>query len=246
VLCDELSSVVLRLGLPGDGTESGGPLAAAHSAGEPLWLTLRQLVRAPPAWRGLQRVLIVANPSVVAFAADRFAPASAPLVCTHGQPRAPTMVLLRSLAAAGVQLVHHGDFDWPGITIANLLQRRLPVKPRRFDVEAYREAVLAHTQKASLMRAPVLAGWDQELTATMAATGRQVEEELVAQDLLDSLQGASSEASGGPAGEHPGSGDGESAQRCNGSPTICRSVPACPVRPVHGRLGCVARAARTS
>ncbi|WP_371878625.1 TIGR02679 family protein [Conexibacter sp. S30A1] len=209
VLCDELSSVVLTLGLPGDGTESGGPLAAAHAAGEPLWLTLRQLVRSPPTWRGLQRVLIVENPSVVAFAADRFAPASVPLVCTHGQPRAATMVLLRSLAAAGVQLVHHGDFDWPGITIANLLQRRLPLKPWQFGADAYREAVLAHRHTASLVGAPVLASWDRELTATMAATGRQVEEELVAQDLLDSLEGASNEAPGGPAGGHPSSGDGE-------------------------------------
>ncbi len=196
VLCDELSSVVLTLGLPGDGTEGGGPLAAAHSAGEPLWLTLRQLVRTPPAWPELERVLIVENPSVLAIAADRFAPAPVPLVCTHGQPRAATMVLLRSLAAAGVELLHHGDFDWPGIAIANLLQRRLPLKPWRFDAAAYRQAVLAHRHTARLVGAPVLASWDEELTATMAATGRQVEEELVAQDLLDTLPSASSRSLG--------------------------------------------------
>jgi uncharacterized protein (TIGR02679 family) len=144
VLCDELSSVVLTLGLPGDGSASSGMLTAAHAAGEPLWLTLRQLVRTPPAWHGIESVLIVENPSVVALAADRVGPGCPPLVSTHGQPRAAAMVLLRSLSAAGVRLRHHGDFDWSGIMIGNLLHRRLPMQPWRFDARAYRDAALAH------------------------------------------------------------------------------------------------------
>jgi uncharacterized protein (TIGR02679 family) len=194
VLCDELSSVVLTLGLVDDRSASGGPmLAAACIAGEPLWLTLRQLVRTPPAWHGIESVLIAENPSVVALAADRLGPRCPPLVSTHGQPRAATMVLLRSLAAAGVKLRHHGDFDWPGITIGNLLQRRLPVEPWRFGAEAYRDAALAHAHTAPLVGAPVVATWDQELTEMMAVTGRQIEEELVAQDLLDGLDSGSIE-----------------------------------------------------
>jgi uncharacterized protein (TIGR02679 family) len=97
------------------------------------------------------------------------------------------MVLLRSLSAAGVRLRHHGDFDWTGITIGNLLHRRLPVEPWRFDAGAYRDAALAHSHTATLAGPPVVASWDLELTETMAATGRQIEEELVAEDLLDRL-----------------------------------------------------------
>ncbi len=190
VLCDELSSVVLTLGLPSAGTASGGLLAAARSAGEPLWLTLRQLVRTPPAWQEVERVLIVENPSVVAIAAGRLGSECPPLVCTNGQPRAATMVLLRSLSAAGARLQHHGDFDWSGITIGNLLHRRLPVEPWQFGAEAYRDAAAAHRHTANLVGAPVVASWDEVLTETMAATGRQVEEELVAQDLVDSLRAA--------------------------------------------------------
>ncbi|MGH2843435.1 MAG: DUF2399 domain-containing protein, partial [Solirubrobacteraceae bacterium] len=48
----------------------------------------------------------------------------------------------------------------------------------------------AHSHTANLVGAPVVASWDQRLTETMAATGRQVEEELVAQDLVDSLHAA--------------------------------------------------------
>ena len=70
VLCDELSSIVLTLGLPGDASDTGRLLAAARAGGEPLWLTLRQLVRAPPRWHGIDAVLVVENPSVIALAAD--------------------------------------------------------------------------------------------------------------------------------------------------------------------------------
>jgi uncharacterized protein (TIGR02679 family) len=144
-------------------------------------------VRTPPTWHGIESVLIVENPSVVALAADRLGPTCPPLVSTHGQPRAAAMVLLRSLAATGVRLRHHGDFDWPGIMIGNLLHRRLPVEPWQFGAEAYKAAAMAHTHTTKLAGAAVAASWDQELTAAMAATGRQIEEELVALELLDGL-----------------------------------------------------------
>jgi uncharacterized protein (TIGR02679 family) len=191
VLCDELSSIVLTLGLTADGAANGSILTTAAAAREPIWLTLRQLVRAPPAWHDIGSVLIVENPSVVALAADQLGSTSPPLVSTHGQPRAAAMMLLRSLADAGVRLRHHGDFDWAGITIGNLLHRRLSVEPWEFDSGAYRTAARAHAHTARLAGAPVVASWDPELTETMAATGRQVEEELVAQDLLNSLHAAS-------------------------------------------------------
>jgi uncharacterized protein (TIGR02679 family) len=187
VLCDELSSVVLTLGLVGDGSTTGGMLTAARAGGEPVWLTLRQLVRSPPTWQGVEQVLIVENPSVLALAADRLGPSCPPLVSTHGQPRAAAMVLLRALADAGVRLRHHGDFDWPGIVIGNLLHRRLPVEAWRFDADTYRTVSSAHPHTAPLSGTPVAASWDPGLTEAMARTGRQIEEELVAADLLDSL-----------------------------------------------------------
>ncbi|MGH2918159.1 MAG: DUF2399 domain-containing protein, partial [Solirubrobacteraceae bacterium] len=181
VLCDELSSTVLTVGLPGDGSATGRILAAAGR--EPVWLTLRQLVRCPPQWHGLDTVLVVENPSVLAFAADgRRCP---PLVCTNGQPRAATMTLLRAMAAAGVELRHHGDFDWPGLTIGNVLHRRLPIVPFEFDSDAYMRAAAAHPRAAPLTGPPVRATWDDGLAAAMTTTARQVEEEAVARDVID-------------------------------------------------------------
>ncbi len=189
VLCDELSSAVLTLGLPGDASALGRVLAAAGTSGEPIWLTLRQLIRSAPLWCeiGIRDVFVVENPSFVALAADEIGARCAPIVCTNGQPRAATMVLLRSLAASGCRLRHHGDYDWSGLTIGNLLHRRLPIEPWRFDRDAYLHAVAAHPQAGPLKGSPTTASWDPGLGAAMAAEARHIEEELVAAELLEEL-----------------------------------------------------------
>ena len=167
---------------------SAPPVATAQANGEPLWLTLRQLVRSQPAWqRRSTRSSSVENPSVLALAADTLGTACPPLVCTNGQPRAAAMVLLRSLAAGGVRLRHHGDFDWAGLAIGNLLHRRLPVEPWRFDREAYLQAVAAHPRTAPLTGSPTSASWDPGLAEAMREAGRSIEEELVAAELLERL-----------------------------------------------------------
>ncbi len=189
VLCDELSSTVLTLGLPGDQSGTGRLLAAAGASGEPVWLTLRQLVRSPPQWceADAAAVHVVENPSVVALAADTLGRRCGPLVCTNGQPRAAAMLLLRSLAAAGCCLRHHGDFDWAGLTIGNLLHRRLPIEPWQFGRAAYLRAVAAHPHAAPLTGSPTSASWDPALGEAMREADRQIEEELVAGELLKSL-----------------------------------------------------------
>ncbi|WP_329069557.1 TIGR02679 family protein [Amycolatopsis sp. NBC_01480] len=186
VLRDEVSSTVLTLGLPGDpDTATGRALAAFHSAGQPVVLTLRQLVRDAP--RLTDRIVsICENPVVVTTAADRLGQACPPLVCTYGQPGAAVLLLLRALADAGAELRHHGDFDWGGIRIANVLFDRLPVRPWRFDAAAYRAAAAAHPG-ATLTGTPVAANWDRELTTTMIELGRKVEEELVLDQLVEDL-----------------------------------------------------------
>ena len=190
LLRGELSSVVLSLGLPGDGASvAARTLAVARDRGEPVALTLRQLARDPPDWDRLlrrTRVWVCENPVVLALAADRLGSGCPPLVCTSGQPGAAVMTLLRGLAAAGAHLVHHGDFDWGGIRIGNVLHARLPVVPWRFDVGAYERAVAVHPGPP-LRGAPVGAAWDPRLSAAMQRTGRAVEEETVVDELLDDL-----------------------------------------------------------
>jgi uncharacterized protein (TIGR02679 family) len=184
LLRDDVSNTVLTLGFPGDTrTPTGRALAALHHAGQPVILTLRQLVRDPPVFTG-NLVSVCENPVVVSAAADRLGLRCRPLVCLNGQPNAAALHLLRLLAAAGAELRYHGDFDWGGIRIGNVVFDRLPARPWRFDVAAYRDAPRGH----ALSGAPAVARWDSALTDAMAAAGRTVEEELVLADLLDDLR----------------------------------------------------------
>jgi uncharacterized protein (TIGR02679 family) len=188
LLRDELSTTVLALGLPGDpDSATGRVLGALAEAGEPGVLTLRQLTRDPPRLRLHGReVFVCENPVVVAEAADQLGASASPLVCTSGHPGAAVMALLRAAVPAGATLRYHGDFDWGGLRVANVVFGRVPCAPWRFDAAAYRSAVAAGSGRA-LTGAPAEAAWDADLGAAMRAAGRAVEEERVVDDLLGDL-----------------------------------------------------------
>ncbi|MBA3907780.1 MAG: TIGR02679 family protein, partial [Pseudonocardiales bacterium] len=188
LLRDDLSSTVLTLGLPGDSASTTGRVLGLYrEAGQPTVLTLRQLVRDPPCCEvAAATVSICENPVVVGMAADRLGRDAAPLVCVAGQPGAAAMSLLRLLAGAGAQLRYHGDFDWGGLRIGNVVFGRLPVTPWRFDTGSYRNAAATGTGR-ELTGAPVEASWDPGLATTMRTAGRAIEEERVIDDLVADL-----------------------------------------------------------
>lgn len=173
---DELSTTVITLGL------TGHPGLEAW-LGQPVHLTLRQLVRDPPRLARLD-VFVCENPVVIATAADHLGPACPPLICTSGQPSAAVMHLLRLITAAGGSLHYHGDFDWGGIRIANVLHTRVPFAPWRYDTESY---LAAGDVGRPLAGTPVDAVWDPGLAPTMSHAGRRIEEEHVLDTLLTDL-----------------------------------------------------------
>lgn len=184
VLCDDVSSTVLTLGLSGDTTSATGrALAALREAGQPAVLTLRQLVRDPPALSA-RRVFVCENPAVVSAAADRLGAHCAPLVCTGGQPGVAAVHLLRELTDTAAELHYHGDFDWGGVRIANTVFARLPAKPWRFETADYRAVA---DRGHPLSGTPVAARWDRDLATAMCAAQVAVEEEHVLDDLLADL-----------------------------------------------------------
>jgi uncharacterized protein (TIGR02679 family) len=187
VLVGELSKPVLIIGLPGDpASATGRALAVWREAGQPVHLTLRQLVRDPPRLPTGMEVFVCENSSVVVHAADELGGRCAPLVCVESHPAAAQSTLLRLLASVGANLRYHGDFDWAGITIANGVMARFGARAWRYGVRDY-DAAVAAGAGMHLEGRPVPATWDTGLAPAMRRAGRKVEEEHVIADLLTDL-----------------------------------------------------------
>lgn len=191
VVVDDLSSTVLLLGFPGSAAATGTAGALAHLAerGQPVVLTLRQVITddvgATPT-----NVFVCENPAVVSAAADGLGAASPPLLCLQGQPSAAAVVLLRQLAARGATVRYHGDFDWGGVAIARTLASHVDWLPWRYDADAYLAALERHGEALpALSGAAQATPWDPRLADAMQGQGLSVEEEVVIDALLRDLDG---------------------------------------------------------
>ena len=184
VLVNELARPALFLNLP---VQTGAMLPAA--LGEPGYLSLRRLLRAPPWWAVADvTVYVCENPNLVAIAADCVGTRCAPLVCTDGMPAAAQRTLLAQLAQAGALLCYHGDFDWPGLRIANHVMRTWEARPWRFMARDYEAAVTDAPQaRHDLDGAGATASWDDALAPAMRRHGVAIAEEGVAALLLEDL-----------------------------------------------------------
>ncbi len=185
ILVNELARPALFLNLP-VATSQG---ALGHP-GEPSYISLRQLLRASPIWPVADRIVHVCeNPNFLAIAADQLGANCAPLVCTDGMPSAAQRILLDQLQAAGAKLLYHGDFDWPGIGIANFVIRTWNANPWRMSTQEY-EAAASSTARVrhQLGAIPVNADWDIHLATVMQNRGTAIAEEAIATILIEDLR----------------------------------------------------------
>ena len=142
------------------------------------------MIRDPPRFESTGSVVFVCeNPAVVAVAAQRLGTGCAPLICIEGQPTTAVRLLLDELARSGRRLLYHGDFDWAGIQIGNLIHARHGATSWRMAAEDY-----AAAPKGVLLDGPMVeASWDRQLSNLMREDGRAVHEEQVLVSLLDDL-----------------------------------------------------------
>jgi uncharacterized protein (TIGR02679 family) len=183
VLVNELAKPALFLNMQ---TQDGATFAA--QAGEPAYVSLYTLVRSPPALAVAGcTVYVCENANLVAIAADQLGPRCSPLVCTDGMPAAAQRTLLAQLAKAGATLMYHGDFDWPGLHIANFVIRSFRAQPWRLGASDY-TAHAINSSGQSLLGKPAPASWDAALATAMEARGLAIPEEAIAATLLNDLK----------------------------------------------------------
>lgn len=186
VLADELSAPALVLNLTASPTNhTGRALSLAAEAGEPYRLSTRQLLRDPPTFQAIPGdiVFLCENPSVVAAAANRLGSRSKPLLCTEGQPKTALRLMLARLREIGVGIAYHGDFDWPGIQIANGIIQRFEATPWRMNAQDY----LGAPAGIPLAGPVTIPCWDPALGDAMRTRDRAIHEEAVVDILVADL-----------------------------------------------------------
>jgi uncharacterized protein (TIGR02679 family) len=186
VVVDDLASRVLVLNMPAEGSGLAEWLAGAARLGVPFYVTLHQLMTLPPRIPGAL-VRVCENPAVLRRAAAELGARSAPLMCTEGRPSTAFHQLAAAVAGGGGRLRYHGDFDWPGLAIANSVMRRHGAGPWRMAAADYLAGVRADDEHVRLTGPPQPTPWDPELGQVMAAAGRVVYEESVADALVSDL-----------------------------------------------------------
>jgi uncharacterized protein (TIGR02679 family) len=185
VIVDDLASRVLVLNLPAEGDGLGEWLTSAKTHGTPFYVTLHQLVTLPITVPARVRVRVCENPAVLRRAAAELGASSQPLICTEGQPSTAFHRLATAITKASGALSYHGDFDWPGIIIATGIITRHSARPWRFRSADYDDAV--GKEGVPLAGTPQPTPWDPPLADLMAAHGRAVYEESLADRLIADL-----------------------------------------------------------
>jgi uncharacterized protein (TIGR02679 family) len=129
-------------------------------------------------------VLVCENPRVLEACAETQA-GRVPVVCTAGEPNLVVAAVLSGLVDAGVPLRYHGDFDWPGLAIANRVIARYGAQPFLMSAADYESQV--RSDAPELTGSPVEPCWDAELGPAMRARRRSLHEETVLPQLLAAM-----------------------------------------------------------
>jgi len=181
---DPLASTVLVFGvrptIAGPVTDAVARLA---DAGMPLHVSVEMLraeaweIRAP-------RVFVCENPSVLRAAARECGASCAAIVCTEGMPSAACRRLFDVARSGGAELLYHGDFGAGGVRIGNLVIGDEGARPWRFGAADYRRAIEAGAAGTRIKGDVPDAVWDPRLAEELRATGIEIHEEQVIDDLV--------------------------------------------------------------
>ena len=139
ILIDEISNYVTLSGLLAyEGDTENQVFKAAYESNQVLQVPLLNLSKIERIVSPSKKVYVVENPSVFTSLIDATSKVF-PLVCTYGQPKLSSLLLLDMLYKEGTEIYYSGDFDPEGLMIADRLYKRYKDKFHflRYGVEDY-------------------------------------------------------------------------------------------------------------
>jgi uncharacterized protein (TIGR02679 family) len=183
VSTDEVSGTVITWALRPPGADRWSAMMRERAdLGLVTHLTVHELGRAAELTRPGEIVHACENPQVLQRLATACVPY--PVACLSGNPAAAGLTLL-----ARTTVRYHGDFDWPGIAIAQRIFN-CGAHPWRFGRTDYLDAVdrLPADNRLTLSGRIQPTPWDGDLSAAMTASDVAVHEELTVDVLLSDLR----------------------------------------------------------
>ncbi|KDR95008.1 TIGR02679 family protein [Peptoclostridium litorale DSM 5388] len=125
IVIDEVSNFTICSGIVGYiGEEEHEGWMGFCQRGEPLQVSVSNLGNVDSVECRFDRVFVVENPAVFSEILECSNIKSPPLVCTFGQVKLASLILLDMLSAQGTQIWYSGDFDPEGLQIAMKLKER--------------------------------------------------------------------------------------------------------------------------
>lgn len=193
VVCDDLSCDVLVLNLP-CWEPGAGPwrLTLRQAARWRDGFALEDGVRFDSGRRGVKgaaetAVFVCENPAVVAAVDAAMGDAAPTMVCLDGMPSTAAFAVLCAFGGR-YEICYHGDFDWRGLAIADVLARRLEcVTGWCYGTTDYRRAIGRGLGSVRLVGRPTISPFDAELAGAMDAAGLAIYEEQVIAELVEDL-----------------------------------------------------------
>jgi uncharacterized protein (TIGR02679 family) len=202
---EELNELLSSYGLMRDDLWSfvscRGFLAEGEKGVHPVWkgavetdtvlnMPIKELLKLKKVWPSKgNKIWIVENSSVCSTIVDEVP--GAPVICTHGQFRAASWILLDFLVEAGCRFYYSGDLDPEGISIAQRLKDRYQnqVTFWRMDLESYikslsDEDISSRLAKMQKITSPEL----EEVSNALYERKRAGYQEGVVNQLIDDIK----------------------------------------------------------
>jgi uncharacterized protein (TIGR02679 family) len=110
-----------------------------YEKGEPLQISIWNLSKLDKIWTDSKMIFVFENPTVFSEVLFQTSKCKVSLLCTNGQVKLASLIVLDYLAKQGVTIFYSGDFDPEGLMIADRLKRRYGKKLClwRYDAKDY-------------------------------------------------------------------------------------------------------------